>query len=116
MGTECIMATLNSDPEPSFPPGFGPFIGLALRGIQDGVKPDDTHSSSVQVVQSTERDADILEPSSVHCRNGTPASTSGSHGCRKSLRNRPPVDYSLFDLTSDEESEVELAEKVSFVY
>ncbi|TKW42176.1 hypothetical protein SEVIR_1G366100v4 [Setaria viridis] len=111
MGTECIMATLNADPEPSFPPGFEPFIDLALRGIQDDAKPDDTHSSSVQVVQSTEKDVEILEPSSAHCRSGTPASTSGSHGCRKSLRNRPPIDYSLFDLISDEESEVELAEK-----
>lgn len=110
------MATLNADPEPSFPPGFEPFIDLALRGIQDDAKPDDTHSSSVQVVQSTEKDVQILEPSSAHCRSGTPASTSGSHGCRKSLRNRPPIDYSLFDLISDEESEVELAEKVLFVY
>ncbi|CAN6279662.1 unnamed protein product [Urochloa humidicola] len=111
MGTECIMPTLNEDPEPSFPPGFGPFVGLALRGIQDDVKPGGAHSSSLQVVQSTEKDVKILEPSPVHCRSGTPASTSGSQSCRKSLRNRPPIDYSLFDLTSDEESEVEPAHK-----
>ncbi|CAN6245682.1 unnamed protein product [Urochloa humidicola] len=112
MGTECIMATLNEDPEPSFPPGFGPFVGLALRGIQDDVKPGGAHSRSVQIVQSIEKDVKISEPSLVHYRSGTPASTSGSHSCRKSLRNRPPIDYSLFDLTSDEESEVEPAEGV----
>lgn len=107
------MATLNEDPEPSFPPGFGPFVGLALRGIQNHVKPVDIHSSSVQALQCLEKGVNILEPSSAHCRSGTPASTSGS--CRKSLRNRPPIDYSLFDLTSDEESELESAEKVSLV-
>ncbi|KAF8691686.1 hypothetical protein HU200_040072 [Digitaria exilis] len=106
MGTECIMATLNEDPEPSFPPGFGPF---ALRGIQNDVKPVDIHSSSMQALQCIEEDVNMLEPNSAHCRSGTPASTSGS--CRKSLRNRPPIDYSLFDLTSDDESGVESAEK-----
>nr|CAB3448280.1 unnamed protein product [Digitaria exilis] len=106
MGTECIMATLNEDPEPSFPPGFGPFV---LRSIQSDVKPVDIHSSSMQALQCIEEDANMLEPNSAHCRSGTPASTSGS--CRKSLRNRPPIDYSLFDLTSDDESGVESAEK-----
>jgi len=116
LGTECIMATLNEDPELSFPPGFGPFVGLALQGTQNNVKPGGTHSSSVQVAQSIEDDVKVLEPNSAHCRSGTPASTSGSHSCRKSLRNRPPIDYSLYDLTSDEESEIESAEKVSFVH
>jgi len=110
------MATVKEDPELSFPPGFGPFVGLALQGTQNNVKPGGTHSSSVQVAQSIEKDVKVLEPNSAHCRSGTPASTSGSHSCRKSLRNRPPIDYSLYDLTSDEESEIESAEKVSFVH
>jgi len=110
------MATVNEDPELSFPPGFGPFVGLALQGTQNNVKPGGTHSSSVQVAQSIEDNVKVLEPNSAHCRSGTPASTSGSHSCRKSLRNRPPIDYSIYDLTSDEESEIESAEKVSFVH
>ncbi|KAG2536839.1 lysine-specific demethylase JMJ703-like isoform X2 [Panicum virgatum] len=105
------MATVKEDPELSFPPGFGPFVGLALQGTQNNVKPGGTHSSSVQVAQSIEKDVKVLEPNSAHCRSGTPASTSGSHSCRKSLRNRPPIDYSIYDLTSDEESEIESAEK-----
>ncbi|XP_062220666.1 lysine-specific demethylase JMJ703-like [Phragmites australis] len=111
MGAECIMATLGEDPEPSIPPGFGPFNALALRGIQNNVEPADTHSSSVQVLQRIEKDVEILEPSLAYCRSGTPASTSGSYTCRKSLRNRPPIDYSRFDHISDEDSDAEAAEK-----
>jgi histone demethylase JARID1 len=116
MGTECIMATLSGDPEPSIPPGFGPFVALALQGIQNNVKPGDAHSSSAQAAQCMEKDVEILEHGSAHGRSGTPASTSGTHSCRRSLRNRPPIDYSQFDLISDEESDVESAEKVSLVY
>lgn len=112
MGTECIMTTLSEDPDPSFPPGFGPFASLKLRGIQDDVKPADTHSSSVQVLQTIDKDVEILEASSAHCRSGTPCSTSGTSICRKSLRNRPPIDYSLFELISDDDSDVEVPEKV----
>ncbi|KAK3155529.1 hypothetical protein QOZ80_2BG0204370 [Eleusine coracana subsp. coracana] len=111
MGTECIMTTLSKDPEPSFPPGFGPFASLTLRSIQNDVKPADTQSTSVQVLQTIKKDVQILGTSSAHCRSGTPCSTSGSSICRKSLRNRPPVDYSLFDLISDDDSDVEIIEK-----
>lgn len=110
------MATLSGDPEPSIPPGFGPFVALALQGIQNSVKPGDAHSCSSQVAQCTEKDVEVLEHSSAHGRSGTPASTSGSNSCRRSLRNRPPIDYRQFDLSSDEESDVESAEKVLLVY
>ncbi|CAD6241795.1 unnamed protein product [Miscanthus lutarioriparius] len=105
------MATLGGDSEPSIPPGFGPFVALALQGIQNNVKPGDAHSSSAQAAQCMEKDVEILEHSLAHGRSGTPASTSGSHSCRRSLRNRPPIDYSQFDIISDEESDVESAEK-----
>ncbi|GJM87193.1 hypothetical protein PR202_ga03123 [Eleusine coracana subsp. coracana] len=55
MGTECIMTTLSKDPEPSFPPGFGPFASLTLRSIQNDVKPADTQSTSVQGTTSVRR-------------------------------------------------------------
>ncbi|TVU27776.1 hypothetical protein EJB05_19277, partial [Eragrostis curvula] len=113
MGTECIMTTLSEDPDLSFPPGFGPFASLSLRGIQHDVKPVENHSSSVQVLQNIDKDVEILETSSANCRSGTPCSTSGSNTCRKSLRNRPPIDYSLFDLMCDDDSDVEVAEKGS---
>lgn len=113
MGTECITASLGDDPEPSIPPGFGPFAALALQGIQKDVKPADAHSSSVHVFQSSEKHVESLEcqPYSAQSRNDTLCSTSGSHTCRKSLRNRPPIDYSRFDNISDEDSDVEVAEK-----
>ncbi|KAK3159414.1 hypothetical protein QOZ80_2AG0149820 [Eleusine coracana subsp. coracana] len=111
MGTECIMTTLSKDPDPSFPPGFGPFASLTLRSIQNDVKPADTQSTAIQVLQTVEKDVEILATSSAHCRSGTPCSTSGSSICRKSLRNRPPIDYSLFDLISDDDSDVEIVEK-----
>lgn len=110
------MATLGGDPEPSIPPGFGPFVALALQGIRDNVKSGDAHSSSAQAVQCKEKDVDIVEHGSANSRSGTPASTSGTHSCRRSLRNRPPIDYSQFDLIWDDESDVESAEKVSLVY
>jgi hypothetical protein len=116
MGTECIMATLGGDPEPSIPPGFGPFVALALQGIQNNAKSADAHSSSAQAAHCMEKDVEVLEHGSAHGWSDTPASTSGTHSCRRSLRNRPPIDYSQFDLISDEESDVESAEKVSFVY
>src|SRR5438105_863975 len=71
------------------------------------VKPADTHSSSVQVLQGIENDVEILGISSAQHRSSTPCSTSGSYTCRKSLRNRPPIDYSRFDHVSDEDSDVE---------
>ncbi|AQK55555.1 Lysine-specific demethylase JMJ703 [Zea mays] len=111
MGTECIMATLGGDPEPSIPPGFGPFVALALQGIQNNAKSADAHSSSAQAAHCMEKDVEVLEHGSAHGWSDTPASTSGTHSCRRSLRNRPPIDYSQFDLISDEESDVESAEK-----
>ncbi|XP_062233109.1 lysine-specific demethylase JMJ703-like [Phragmites australis] len=113
MGTEGITATLIEDPEPSVPPGFGPFAALASREIQNDVKPVDAQSSSVRVLQSIEKDVEILECLStpVNCRSDTPCSTSGSDTCRKSLRNRPPIDYSRFDHTADEDSDIEVEEK-----
>jgi hypothetical protein len=113
MGTECIMTTLSEDPDLSFPPGFGPFAALTLQGIENNVKPADTQPSYVQVIQTIKKDVEILETSSVHCRSGTPCSTSGSSICRKSLRNRPPIDYSLFELISDDDSDAEVTEKVA---
>ncbi|GJM87294.1 hypothetical protein PR202_ga03234 [Eleusine coracana subsp. coracana] len=107
------MTTLSKDPDPSFPPGFGPFASLTLRSIQNDVKPADTQSTAIQVLQTVEKDVEILATSSAHCRSGTPCSTSGSSICRKSLRNRPPIDYSLFDLISDDDSDVEIVEKVA---
>ncbi|KAL6631367.1 hypothetical protein ACP70R_028217 [Stipagrostis hirtigluma subsp. patula] len=113
MGTEGIAVTLSEEPELSIPPGFGPFAALALQGIQNDVNPADTRSSSVQVIQSIDDDVEILESlsSSVNCPSNTPCSTSGSDTCRKSLRNRPSIDYSRFDNMADEDSDVEVAEK-----
>ncbi|KAL6838598.1 hypothetical protein ACP4OV_031555 [Aristida adscensionis] len=112
MGTEGITVTLSEDPELSIPPGFGPFAALGLQEIQSDVKPADTHSSSVQVIESIDEDVEILESlsRSSDCQSNTPCSTSGSNTCRKSLRNRPPIDYSRFDL-ADEDSDVEVVEK-----
>nr|CAB3451444.1 unnamed protein product [Digitaria exilis] len=50
-----------------------------------------------------------LSPTAVNGRMAFVAITR--HVIGKSLRNRPPIDYSLFDLTSDDESGVESAEK-----
>jgi histone demethylase JARID1 len=115
MGTECITASLSEDSEPSIPPGFGPFAALALQGIQKDAKPADAHPSPLQVLQSVKEHVESLEsqPHSVQSRNDTHCSTSGSYTCRQSLRNRPPVDYSRFDVISDEDSDVEVAEKVA---
>ncbi|KAG8084850.1 hypothetical protein GUJ93_ZPchr0010g9654 [Zizania palustris] len=111
MGTECIAATHSEDSEPSIPPGFGPFAALALRGIQNDVKPADIHSTSVQILQSIRKDSEECQSSSGVSRSDTPCSTSGGNTCRKSLRNRPPIDYSRFEHNSDEDSDVEVAEK-----
>ncbi|KAK3128928.1 hypothetical protein QOZ80_6BG0468390 [Eleusine coracana subsp. coracana] len=112
MGTEGITATLIEDPEPSIPSGFGPFAAISQE-IENDVKPVDVYSSSVQVLQNIDDDVEILEclPSSSNCRNDTTCSTSLSETCRKSLRNRPPIDYSRFDHIADEESDVDVAEK-----
>lgn len=115
MGTECITASLGEDPEPSIPPGFGPFAALALQGIHKDAKPADVHPSPVQVLQSVKKHVESLEgqPHSAQSRNDIHCSTSGSHMCRQSLRNRPPVDYSRFDnMSDDEDSDVEIVEKV----
>jgi len=113
MGTECITASLGEDSEPSIPPGFGPFAALALQGIQKDARPADAHPSPVQVLQSVKEHVLSFEsqPHSAQSRNDTHCSTSGSYTCRQSLRNRPPVDYSRFDNISDEDSDVEVAEK-----
>ncbi|KAL5232150.1 hypothetical protein ABZP36_030926 [Zizania latifolia] len=111
MGTECITATHSEDSEPSIPPGFGPFAALALRGIQNDVKPSDIHSTSVQILQSIRKDSEECQSSSAVSRSDTPCSTSGGNTCRKSLRNRPPIDYSRFEHNSDEDSDVEVVEK-----
>ncbi|KAF8723707.1 hypothetical protein HU200_021671 [Digitaria exilis] len=113
MGTEGITATVIEDPEPLIPPGFGPFVAAASWGIQDDIKPADTHSSSVVASQSADNDVEILEhlSSSVNRQSDTTCSTSGSDTCRKSLRNRPPIDYSRFNVVVDEDSDAEVAEK-----
>ncbi|OEL13556.1 Lysine-specific demethylase JMJ703 [Dichanthelium oligosanthes] len=113
MGTEGVSAAVIEDPEPSIPPGFGPFAAAASWGAQDDVKPDDAHASSVVALQSVDNDVEILEylSSSVNRQNDTTCSTSESDNCRKSLRNRPPIDYSRFDLVADEDSDAEVAEK-----
>ncbi|CAL5036525.1 unnamed protein product [Urochloa decumbens] len=115
MGTEGITATVIEDHEPSIPPGFGPFVAAASWGTQNDIKPADDHSSSVVLVasQSTDNDVEILEhlSSSVNRQSDTTCGTSGSGTCRKSLRNRPPIDYSRFDLITDEDSDAEVAEK-----
>ncbi|KAF8650532.1 hypothetical protein HU200_063904 [Digitaria exilis] len=113
MGTEGITATVIEDPEPLIPPGFGPFVAAASWGIQDDIKPADTHSSSVVASQSADNDVEILEhlSSSVNRQSDTTCSTSGSDTCRKSLRNRPPIDYSRFNVFVDEDSDAEVAEK-----
>ncbi|KAM0905662.1 hypothetical protein ACQ4PT_017254 [Festuca glaucescens] len=113
MGTECITATLGEDSEPSIPPGFGPLAVLALQGIQKDSRPADAHPIPVQVLQSVKEHVESLEsqPHSAQSRNDTHCSTSGSYTCRQSLRNRPPVDYSRFDVISDDDSDVEVAEK-----
>ncbi|KAM0871709.1 hypothetical protein ACQ4PT_039196 [Festuca glaucescens] len=113
MGTECITATLSDDSEPSIPPGFGPLAALALQGIQKDARPADAHPNPVQVLQSVKEHVESLEsqPHSAQSRNDTHCSTSGSYTCRQSLRNRPPVDYSRFDVISDDDSDVEVAEK-----
>jgi hypothetical protein len=115
MGTECITATLSDDSEPSIPPGFGPLAALAFQGIQKDARPADSHPIPVQVLQSVKEHVESLEsqPHSAQSRNDTHCSTSGSYTCRQSLRNRPPVDYSRFDVISDDDSDVEVAEKVA---
>ncbi|CAM0953455.1 unnamed protein product [Alopecurus aequalis] len=115
MGTECITASLVDDSEPSIPPGFGPFAALALQGIQKDARPSDAHPSPVQVLQSVKEHVEALEPQphSAQSRNDTHCSTSGSQSCRQSLRNRPPIDYSRFDVISDDDSDVEVAEKAA---
>jgi hypothetical protein len=119
METEDITATLIEDPEPSIPPGFGPFAAIALQEIQNDVKPADVHSSSVQVVQSIDDEGkdevEILEcvSSLSNRRHDITCSTSLGETCRKSLRNRPPIDYSRFDHIADGDSDVEVAEKVN---
>uniref|UniRef100_A0A0D9XCP7 JmjC domain-containing protein n=1 Tax=Leersia perrieri TaxID=77586 RepID=A0A0D9XCP7_9ORYZ len=110
MGTECITTTLNEDTEPSIPPGFGPFSALALRGIQNDAKPADT-PTSVQALQSIRKDSEECQSSSAVSRSDTPCSTSGNQTFRKSLRNRPLIDYSHFEHISDEDSDVEIVEK-----
>ena len=117
MGTECITASLGEDSDPSIPPGFGPFAALALQGIQKDARPADAHPSPVQVLQSVKEHVESLvsQPHSAQSRNDTHCSTSGSNTCRQSLRNRPPVDYSRFGNISDEDSDVEVTEKVAFV-
>lgn len=118
MGTEGIAATVVEDPEPSIPPGFGPFTAPASWGNQNDIKPVDAHSSSVLALQSIDDDLEILEyiSSSVNCQSDTGCSTSGSNTCRKSLRNRPPIDYSRFDQVAAEDSDAEVAEKVALYY
>lgn len=118
MGTEGITATVIEDPEPLIPPGFGPFVAAASWGIQDDIKSADAHSSSVVASQSADNDVEILEHlySSVNRQSDTTCSTSGSHTCRKSLRNRPPIDYSRFDVVVDEDSDAEVAEKVALTF
>ncbi|WVZ81622.1 hypothetical protein U9M48_028977 [Paspalum notatum var. saurae] len=115
MGTEGIAATIVEDPEPSIPPGFGPFAVSASWGTQGNVKPAaaDAHSSSVLALQSVDNDVEILEylSSSVNCQSDTTCSTSVRDTCRRSLRNRPPIDYSRFDHVEDEDSDTEAAEK-----
>lgn len=118
MGTEGIATTVIEDPEPSIPPGFGPFAALASWGIQNDVKPADDHSSSVLALQSIDDDVEILEylSSSVDRQSDTGCSISGSNTCRKSLRNRPPIDYSRFDQIAGEDSDTEVADKVALLY
>ena len=118
MGTEGIAATVIEDPEPSIPPGFGPFAAPASWGIQNDVKPADAHSSSVLALQSIDDDVEILEclSSSVDRQSDTGCSISGSNTCRKSLRNRPPIDYSRFDQIAYEDSDAEVADKVALYY
>jgi len=113
MGTEGIAATVIEDPEPSIPPGFGPFAAPASWG--NDVKPADAHSSSVLALQSIDDDVEILEylSSSVDRKSDTGCSISGSNTCRKSLRNRPPIDYSRFDQIAYEDSDAEVADKVA---
>ncbi|XP_006654139.1 lysine-specific demethylase JMJ703 [Oryza brachyantha] len=111
MGTECITATLNEDNEPSIPPGFGPFAALPLWEIHTDAKPADTHSTSVQAIQGIRTESEEFQSSSAASRSDTPCSTSVSQTCRKSLRNRPPIDYSRFEHISDEDSDVEIVEK-----
>ncbi|AQK83540.1 lysine-specific demethylase JMJ703 isoform X1 [Zea mays] len=113
MGIEGIAATVTEDPEPSIPPGFGPFAASASWGIQNDVKPADDHSSSVLALQSIDDDVEILEylSSSVDHQSDTGCCISGSNTCRKSLRNRPPIDYSRFDQIADEDSDAEVADK-----
>jgi hypothetical protein len=118
MGIEGIAATVTEDPEPSIPPGFGPFAASASWGIQNDVKPADDHSSSVLALQSIDDDVEILEylSSSVDHQSDTGCCISGSNTCRKSLRNRPPIDYSRFDQIADEDSDAEVADKVALYY
>ena len=113
MGTEGIAATVIEDPEPSIPPGFGPFAAPASWG--NDVKPADAHSSSDLALQSIADDVEILEclSSSVDRQSDTGCSISGSNTCRKSLRNRPPIDYSRFDQIAYQDSDAEVADKVA---
>ncbi|CAD6339579.1 unnamed protein product [Miscanthus lutarioriparius] len=113
MGTEGIAATVIEDPEPSIPPGFGPFASPASWGIQNDVKPADAHSSSDLALQSIADDVEILEclSSSVDRQSDTGCSISRSNTCKKSLRNRPPIDYSRFDQIAGEDSDAEVADK-----
>lgn len=107
-----VTTTLNEDTEPSIPPGFGPFATLPLWGIHNDAKPAVTHSTPVQALQSIRKDSEECQPSAAVSRSDTPCSTSGTQTCRKSLRNRPPIDYSRFEHISDEDSDVEIVEKV----
>ncbi|EEC78664.1 hypothetical protein OsI_18782 [Oryza sativa Indica Group] len=106
-----VTTTLNEDTEPSIPPGFGPFATLPLWGIHNDAKPAVTHSTPVQALQSIRKDSEECQPSAAVSRSDTPCSTSGTQTCRKSLRNRPPIDYSRFEHISDEDSDVEIVEK-----
>jgi hypothetical protein len=87
MGTKCVSTTmLNHQSDPAIPPGFGPFISFSLGATQESGA-----QTGVTAVSSSTSESGPL---------------TGSENQRKSRRNRRSVDYSQFDICTEDYSQV----------
>ncbi|XP_074567076.1 lysine-specific demethylase JMJ703-like [Curcuma longa] len=117
MGAECIGTLIKDDLDgmSPFPPGFAPIALFDVHNSQDLKAPANTSeplqyimkdgksSVTLQIPQDIKISINASEP--VQC-------TVEEEKSRKSLRQRPSVNYCQFDTSSDEESDYEPFEQV----
>ncbi|XP_042472851.1 putative lysine-specific demethylase JMJ16 isoform X2 [Zingiber officinale] len=112
MGADCIGTLVKDDLDgmSQFPPGFAPIALLNMHNAQDLKAPanasealqyimrDDKSSVTLQISQDLKNSRNA--PEFVQC-------TTKEEKSRKSLRERPSINYRQFDTSSDEESDYE---------